>query len=98
MNKNMQISKKAFAKAILPDIGDIVCNCKVMYVKAGNFQFTAEGPSIPNEGNEIEWNDKKYIVTQSNEEKRRFSASFIGFKDFTVPLPVEQEEDIVKII
>lgn len=102
-NDNMPISKKAFGQAILPTVGDIIADCKVMYVKAGDFRFTAQKliaseTPMPVEGQVLEWNGKNYTVGLVDGSKKRYTASFTGFKNFSVPAPVEQEEEMVKLI
>ncbi len=94
----MPISKKAFGNAVMPCIGDVVEGCKVMYVKSCDFKFTAQGQILPEIGKSLEHGGKKYVVSYVDPDKNRFSANFTGFKDFTVPAPVEQEEEMVKLI
>jgi len=98
LNKEMPISKKAFSNAVLPCVGDVVGECRVMYVKNCDFKFQATGATLPPVGTVIEWQGKNYVVGYVDDFKRKYTASFSGFKDFTVPAPMEQDEEMVKLI
>jgi len=87
----MNISKKAFAQIALPNVGDIVNACKVIYVKAGSLEFTAQGSILPDEKSELVWKGKKYFVKYVNNIKSRFTAVFTGFSNFTIPNIKEDE-------
>ncbi len=94
-------NRKELRQSFLPKIGDIVNECKVMYVHDGKFQFSAEGSILPPVGTEIDIDGKMYMVDFVNPLKKRYNAIFKGFKNNVIeeaPINEEEMDELVKVI
>lgn len=91
-------SQKKMREMMMPKVGDKFGECKVIYVNAGQFRFTAEGVNLPDVGAMFESDDgRMYQVERA--ENGRFNGVFRGFKQASaVPSPPPPVEDVVKII
>jgi len=97
------ISKEKFKEMLLPKEDDFVEGFRVVYRNMGNLRFTAEAETPPEIGTELMFVGKRYIVEFINKDKNRFSAKFVGFKEYeeAKPLPVvpdETKEEITKVL
>jgi len=91
-------SQKKMREMMMPKVGDKFGECKVIYVNAGQFRFTAEGVNLPDVGAMFESDDgRMYQVERA--ENGRFNGVFKGFKQNPVaPPPVDVDDNLVKII
>lgn len=92
-------TRKQMKQMLLPKIGDIINDCRVIYVHSGLFRFTAEGMNLPKIGTMFESDGRIFEVDNINQEKKRFNCSFKGFKQNPIEeAPVEVDENLVKMI
>jgi hypothetical protein len=97
------ISRSKFKEMLLPKENDLVEGFLVTYRNMGNLRFTAVAEVPPEIGTELTFEGKRYIVEYHTKDKNRFSAKFVGFKEYeeTKPLPVvpeEKPEEITKVL
>lgn len=86
-------NKRNFVEGyFLPQLNDVIDGqYKVMYLKPGEYMFTAESLNglLPEYGDTLIHNDKKYTVSYLINDKKRFSARFTGYK--------QNEEELVRV-
>ena len=88
-------NKKGFVESIfLPQLNDVIeGQYKVMYLKPGEYSFTAESLNgfLPSYGDLLIHDEKKYNVSYLIDDKKRFSARFTGY------VQKEEPEELVKV-
>jgi hypothetical protein len=92
-------TRKQIRKNFLPNVGDIVGGCKVIYINDGQFRFTAEGNTLPpSVGIQFDFEGKIYEIERIDEKKKRYNAVFRGYKQNVAPPDVEEDTELVKMI
>ena len=100
LSQNRMPSRKQMRQIMLPAVGDVVENGRVIYVNNGKFRFTVEITSgmLPVIGAQMESIGRIYEVERVDLEKKRYNAVFKGFSENPIDAPTEEDEDIVKVI